>query len=91
MQVHVLYFGILKDVLQKEKEVLSLPDGATVGTLLDLCRDRSREQSQLWQSLAVAVNQQYADPSHVLQDGDEVAMLPPVSGGLSDGLTGVVR
>jgi molybdopterin converting factor subunit 1 len=84
MQVHVLYFGVLKDVLQKQKEVLPLAEGATVNTLIDLCRQRSPEKTQLWQSLAIAVNQQYADASHVLQDGDEVALLPPVSGGLRE-------
>ncbi|MHB1023922.1 MAG: MoaD/ThiS family protein [Acidobacteriaceae bacterium] len=77
----------MKDVLQKQEEVLPLAEGATVDTLIDFCRQRSPEKTQLWQSLAIAVNQQYADASHVLRDGDEVAMLPPVSGGL----TGVAR
>ena len=36
---------------------------------------------QLWRSLAVAVNREYGSTSIVLRDGDEVALLPPVSGG----------
>jgi molybdopterin converting factor small subunit len=36
----------------------------------------------MWDSIAVAVNQEYAKADVVLKDGDEVALLPPVSGGL---------
>jgi molybdopterin converting factor small subunit len=38
-------------------------------------------QELLWESIAVAVNQEYARAGDVLKDGDEVALLPPVSGG----------
>jgi molybdopterin converting factor small subunit len=39
-------------------------------------------EQRLWRSLAVAVNREYGSASIVLRDGDEVALLPPVSGGL---------
>ena len=38
-------------------------------------------EAGIWQSIAVAVNQEYARGGDVLRDGDEVALLPPVSGG----------
>lgn len=81
MRVNVLYFGILKDLFALRHEPLDLPDGATIEALLSLLRARTSKQSEVWRTLAVAVNREYADPATVLHEGDEVALLPPVSGG----------
>ncbi|MEO6815685.1 MAG: MoaD/ThiS family protein [Edaphobacter sp.] len=79
--MNVLYFGILKDLFASERAPVELPDGATVDSLLSLLRARTSKQSDVWRTLAVAVNQEYAALSTTLHDGDEVALLPPVSGG----------
>lgn len=81
MQVRVLLFGVLKDIFQRSEELLDLSTDATVSDLLDHYRRRAPERSNFFHSLALAVNQQYASPNHPLHDGDEVALLPPVSGG----------
>src|SRR5271170_3320474 len=81
MHVRVLLFGVLKDTFPEVIYSLQLPAGATVATLLDHFRAKAPRQDQIWTSLAVAVNQEYAVPAHPLADGDEVALLPPVSGG----------
>jgi len=81
MRVNVLYFGTLKDLFALEQEPLDVPDGTTVGTLLSLLRAKTSKQSDLWRTLAVAVNRDYAGSATVLHEGDEVAFLPPVSGG----------
>ncbi|HVJ07766.1 MAG TPA: molybdenum cofactor biosynthesis protein MoaE [Acidisarcina sp.] len=81
MQVRVLYFGALKDVFHREGEAVSLPAGATVRTLLDHYRSVAPEQGGFWNSLAVAVNQEYARADQALAEDDEIALLPPVSGG----------
>jgi sulfur-carrier protein len=81
MRVRVLYFAILKDVFGCEREELELPVGATVGGLLEVLRGRRGSVGEVWGSIAVAVNQEYAAVGRVLMDGDEVALLPPVSGG----------
>lgn len=81
MHVRVLFFGVLKDILPGEGESLELPQGATVQTLLGEYRRRLPERDALWTSLAVAVNQQYASAGEALAENDEVALLPPVSGG----------
>jgi molybdopterin synthase catalytic subunit len=81
MHVRVLLFGVLKDTFPEAIHSLQLPAGATVATLLDHFRAKAPRQEQIWTSLAVAVNQEYAAPAHPLADGDEVALLPPVSGG----------
>jgi MoaE-MoaD fusion protein len=81
MRVRVLLFGILKDTFQRSEELLDLPSGATVSVLLDHYRQRAPEKDTFFHSLALAVNQQYASPKDALHEGDEVALLPPVSGG----------
>ncbi len=87
MRVTVLYFGILKDLFALDPEQLNgpldLPDGATVQSLLSLLQARTSKQSEIWRTLAVAVNREYASFSTLLREGDEVALLPPVSGGVA--------
>jgi MoaE-MoaD fusion protein len=97
MQVRVLYFGVLKDVLSSNGGGVELPEGATVGQLVDRLRkgnglDHRAESAghPVWSALAVAVNREYAAASAVLRDGDEVALLPPVSGGTEDAQLPVV-
>lgn len=81
MRVDVLYFGTMKDLFAFQQQPLDLPDGATVEVLLSLLRAQTSKQSDVWRTLAVAVNRDYASLATVLREGDEVALLPPVSGG----------
>jgi molybdopterin converting factor subunit 1 len=77
MRVRVLYFGVLKDTFGCENGEQELAEGATVADLLRVLRGRE----DFWNSIAVAVNQEYAKAGDVLKEGDVVALLPPVSGG----------
>ncbi len=94
MRVKVLYFGVLRDRFGASDEVVELADGVAVRDLLSILLARTSNDSmgnavergldeRLWRSLAVAVNREYSVPDAVLRDGDEVALLPPVSGGCS--------
>jgi molybdopterin synthase catalytic subunit/molybdopterin converting factor small subunit len=83
MRVKVLFFGILKEMLSSQSQTLELPHDATVEVVLAHYRERLSGQPKLFSSLAIAVNQNYARPDCLLCDGDEVALLPPVSGGSS--------
>ncbi len=83
MTVDVLYFGVMKDFFGGERDLIELAEGATVNDLLELLRGRSPDDLPVWKSLAVAVNREYASAAAALKDGDEVALLPPVSGGSS--------
>ena len=90
MQVHILPFGILKDWL--DGSTLELPEGATVGALLDrLAMRRDGIPAGTWSSIAVSVNHEYAGAGQVLREGDEVGLLPPVSGGVDDEAAGEGR
>ena len=81
MRVCVLYFGVLKDLVGHGRSEMNLAEGASVAELLEAHRGLAKGQDALWESIAVAVNQEYARAGDVLKDGDEVALLPPVSGG----------
>ncbi len=93
MQVRVLFFGVLKDLVSSGGETMTLPEGSTVVDLTEQLRNGSRAESAghpVWGALAVAVNREYAKRSAVLHDGDEVALLPPVSGGAEDAAEPIV-
>jgi MoaE-MoaD fusion protein len=90
MQIRVLPFGVLKDWLGAS--TVDLPEGATVASLLDrLSSGRSPVPASTWSSIAVSVNHEYAQPAHILREGDEVGLLPPVSGGSADSEQGIIR
>ncbi len=80
MRVRVLFFGMLKEALGRSEDVLQLPSGATVADLLAQYGER-RGVRPLLDAVAVSVNQEYARREVPLHDDDEVALLPPVSGG----------
>lgn len=84
MQVSVLFFGALKDMMGRAQERLDLPDGARVGAVLDHYSRHAPKFAAMLPSLALSVNQEYSSPDRVLGSGDEVALLPPVSGGSED-------
>ncbi|MGH9530367.1 MAG: molybdenum cofactor biosynthesis protein MoaE [Terriglobales bacterium] len=84
MEVRVLFFGMLRDIVRRESDVLTLPANATLEDLLRHYRELNSQLKQFLPSIAISVNKEYASPKAKLKQGDEVALLPPVSGGSSD-------
>ena len=82
MRVRVLFFGVLRDLAGSSGNSLDLPEGALVRDVLEHYVKKIPGLNKSLSSLAVAVNQQYAGPETQLKSDDEVALLPPVSGGL---------
>lgn len=83
MQVHILPFGVLKESLGPGVFSLTLAEGATVADLL-----AGLEPRAALKGIAVSVNAEYAGPEVRLSEGDEVGLLPPVSGGSQSGSQG---
>jgi molybdopterin converting factor small subunit len=82
MRLRVLFFGVLRDRFGSEEQLQQFP-GRSVAEILQYYRVIAPELGDLWSSVAVAVNQQYASGPDPLNDEDEVALLPPVSGGIT--------
>jgi len=81
MQVRVVYFALLRERLKKSEEALELPAGATAEAALDALASRHEVVAGLRRSLLCAVNQALVPADFPLSEGDELALLPPVSGG----------
>ena len=81
MQVRVLFFGVLKDLAGKPSDLLNLPENATLADVLNYYKQAIPQLKETRASLAMSVNQEYAGLATRLKAGDEVALLPPVSGG----------
>jgi molybdopterin synthase catalytic subunit/molybdopterin converting factor small subunit len=93
IRVRLLTFGALKTITPEGGAWRDVPSGGSVADLLAaLCQEGLTDAAAL-QSAAIAVNQHYSARTHTLQDGDEVAILPPVSGGAAAGnpLVALVR
>jgi MoaE-MoaD fusion protein len=81
MKVRVLFFGASHDITGREEEHLEIDDGQALGDLRRRYESRFPKLAEMGGSLLVAVNQEVRAGSWPLADGDEVAFLPPVSGG----------
>ncbi len=84
MKVVVRLFASYRERAGKSEVELELPEGSTVGYLVARVAERYPGITARPDSLVVAVNQEYRDHLHGLDDGDEVALIPPVSGGADD-------
>ena len=84
MEVRILFFGMLKDLAERGSDCLSLREDATLGDLLRHYEEHIPRLRAMLPSIAVSINQEYAGPESKLQSGDEIALLPPVSGGSGD-------
>jgi molybdopterin synthase catalytic subunit/molybdopterin converting factor small subunit len=85
MKVGVLFFGALKELLGRSSDTVVLPEGAQVRELLLYYAREAPRFEVMAPSLAISVNQEYAGLDRALHEGDEVGLLPPVSGGLDEG------
>ncbi len=81
MRVRVLFFGMLKEFAGRASDTLDMPEGASVTDVLKHYESKIPRLKEVLPSLALAVNQQYAGAGTKLHSNDEVALLPPVSGG----------
>jgi MoaE-MoaD fusion protein len=79
--VKVLFFGMLKDIAGRAEDHLDLENSATLGRVFDHYCSQFPRLREMAGSILLARNQEFAGPSAPLADGDEIAFLPPVSGG----------
>lgn len=87
MHIQVLLFGQLKDIIGRQEESLDLQPGADLASVVAHYSEIFPRFKLLAGAIACSINQEYAAGSSILHEGDEVGLLPPVSGGKSPVVT----
>lgn len=80
MKCRIKAFGISREIVGGRIVELEVPEGQTVTELKNNLFERYPALAAL-QSVYIAVNNEYADENAPLKEGDEIALIPPVSGG----------
>ena len=80
MELNIQAFGIAKEIVGGSELQLQVSDKITAAELKQLLESRYEKLSKL-SSFLLAVNDEYAAPEEILNAGDEIAIIPPVSGG----------
>jgi molybdopterin synthase catalytic subunit len=81
MRARILFFGMLREITGASSEEAEFPAGADLAGVFRTYAARFPRFQELAGSIVVARNQEFADPATPIADGDEIAFLPPVSGG----------
>jgi MoaE-MoaD fusion protein len=81
MRARVLFFGLLKDVVGRSAEEREFADGADLRLVFDTYAARFPQLREMAGSIVMARNQEFAPLATPISEGDEIAFLPPVSGG----------
>ncbi len=81
MKIKVKFFASYKEAVGRDELDLDMEDESDVSQLLEAVKAIHPAIGELIEPLIVSVNKEYADFDKVLKEGDEVALLPPVSGG----------
>ena len=80
MTLELLLFGITKDIIGESPFSFEIEDGQTAGDLMKALVNKFPDLKNL-NSIAIAVNGEYAQSTTLLKAEDEIALIPPVSGG----------
>lgn len=83
------YLGTLREIAGREGEPIEVVDGAVLADLYAALQQRIPQLQQFQHAIALAVNYEYSDGETRLREGDEVALIPPVSGGAPEETTGI--
>lgn len=86
MIITVRFFAMFREHLGTGQATVDLPEGATARDGYEAALSGTPALQGLVSSVMLMVNQEYVEPNHVLHDGDELAIIPPVSGGAHDRL-----
>ena len=81
MIVHLRFFAALRERVRRSEADWTLPNEATVADLWASLLSANPELEPMSRSMSFAVNREYVERTHRLRDNDEVALIPPVSGG----------
>lgn len=81
MKIKVKFFARYSELAGTKETKLEAQAGTTVAEFKKVLKDYFPELKNWDKNLVIAVNNEFADDSQILQEGDEIALLPPLSGG----------
>ena len=81
MEVDVRYFAIIREIVGRSAERREVPAGSTAGDVLNHLTDENPRLERMRPVTMLMVNKAYVTHDHELHEGDELALIPPVSGG----------
>jgi len=81
MKIQVRFFSVTRDLVGADERALALPDGSKASAVLEILGLEFPLLLEWKQSIRLAVNMEYTHDERILNEGDEVALIPPVSGG----------
>src|ERR1700733_2902345 len=81
VRVKVLFFGMLKDIVGRAEDQIEVADGSRLESVFTRYARQFPRLTELQSSIVLPCNQEFCERSAAIRDGDEIAFLPPVSGG----------
>ena len=81
--ITIKYFASLRDIAEKEEDSLDIENPITIDQLSDIISKTAPKMGEIIREkkVMISVNQEMASADTIIHDGDEVAFLPPFSGG----------
>ena len=81
MKIEATFFALYRERVGKRKHTVQLPENSTVSEFVSEIRQLFPSMAPPGVNIVIAVNAEYADPEDILHEGDDVCLIPPVSGG----------
>jgi len=81
VKVTLKFFASLREICGRQADTFELPEGQTVGELRDKTVERYPDLEGIIEMTLPVVNMKYVEHDRVLEDGDDITFIPPVSGG----------
>ncbi len=82
MTIRLRFFAVLRERLGQTDAEIAVEDGARVADVWALLSRQNPQIETLGAAMSFALNREYVARDHALRDGDELALIPPVSGGI---------
>lgn len=81
MNVQVRFFSVARDLVGADERTVTLPEGSKASSVVEVLGEEFPPLLDWRRSIRIAVNMEYVQNERILREGDEVALIPPVSGG----------